>query len=383
MPRFSNTPNVPRIGQASSRPVPGVFSEYFAWISTLRHVTIFTIRTNRLLAMPVSTTKLADRFGRQITYLRVSITDRCDFRCIYCMSEDMAFLPRAEILSLEEIATVCRAFVSLGVDKIRITGGEPLVRKGALDLLRELGQLEGLRELVLTTNGSRLAETAAALKAAGVKRINVSLDSIRPERFRQMTRIGDLGRVLRGIDAALAEGFEKVKLNAVVLKNRNHDEVCDLVAFAIGKGLDLSFIEEMPLGRIDGHDRAEEYYSSDQIKRDLEQHFNLLPSPETTGGPSRYFRIGGTRTRIGFISPHSNNFCATCNRVRLTAEGRLLLCLGNEHSVDIKRVLRTAPGDEDTLKRALLDAMALKPERHFFDLGAEPVIFRHMSVTGG
>ncbi len=333
--------------------------------------------------MAMSSAPLIDRFGRRVNYLRVSITDRCDFRCIYCMGEDMEFLPRARILTLEEILAVCRVFVELGVDKIRITGGEPLVRKGALDLMRQIGELPGLRELVMTTNGSQLEKSAAQLKAAGLKRINVSLDSLDSGRFRQMTRIGDLGQVLKGIDAAVDEGFDKLKINAVVLKNRNHDEVADLVAFAVGKKIDISFIEEMPLGVVDGHDRAEEYYSSDQIKRDLEKHFSLLPTPETTGGPSRYFRVVGTATRVGFISPHSHNFCGTCNRVRVTAEGRLLLCLGNEHSLDLKRVLRANPGDDAKLKHAIVEAMALKPERHHFDIKARPVIFRHMSVTGG
>lgn len=326
---------------------------------------------------------LIDRFGRRVNYVRLSITDRCDFRCVYCMSEEMEFLPRAQILTLEEIFATARAFVELGVDKIRVTGGEPLVRKGALDLIRQIGQLQGLRELVLTTNGSQLEKTAGELKAAGVKRINISLDSLDAGRFRRMTRIGDLGRVLRGIDAALAAGFERIKLNAVVLKNRNHDEVADLVAYAVGKKIDISFIEEMPLGVVDGHSRAEEYYSSDAIRRDLEQHFELLPSTESTGGPSRYFRVAGTATRVGFISPHSHNFCAACNRVRVTAEGRLLLCLGNEHSVDLKRVLRANPGDAGRLKEAIIDAMAFKPERHHFDLKAQPVIFRHMNATGG
>lgn len=327
--------------------------------------------------------QLIDRFGRRISYVRISITDRCDFRCIYCMSEDMAFLPRAQILTLEEILAVATAFVELGVEKIRITGGEPLVRKGAVDLLQEIGKLRGLRELVLTTNGSQLEKTALLLKSAGVKRINVSLDSLDGDRFRKMTRIGDLDQVLRGIDAALDAGFERLKINAVVLKNRNHDEVSDLVDYAIAKNIDISFIEEMPLGAVDGHDRAEEYYSSDDIKRDLDRRFVLLPTPETTGGPSRYYRVSGTHTRVGFISPHSYNFCGTCNRVRVTAEGRLLLCLGNEHSIDLKRVLRANPGDMHKLKHAIVDSMAIKPERHYFDIKAKPVIFRHMNATGG
>lgn len=326
---------------------------------------------------------LTDRFGRQITYLRISITDRCDFRCVYCMAEDMHFLPRAQILTLEEIATIARCFVSLGVDKIRITGGEPLVRKGAVDLIEELGALSGLRELVMTTNGSRLAASAEALRRAGVRRVNISLDTLDAGRFRAMTRVGELHRVLEGIDAAIAAGFERIKLNAVILKHRNHDEVTPLAQFAVDKGVDISFIEEMPLGEISDHDRAEQYYSSDEVRRDLETAFELIPSTELTGGPSRYYRIAGTNTRVGFISPHSHNFCGTCNRVRLTAEGQLLLCLGNEHSVDLKRVLRANPGDEARLRAAIVAAMAIKPERHEFTLQEKPVIFRHMSVTGG
>ena len=326
---------------------------------------------------------LIDRFGRIVNYLRVSITDRCDFRCIYCMSETMEFLPRSQILNLEEIETVCRAFVELGVDKIRITGGEPMVRKGAMDLLRKIGRLEGLRELVLTTNGSQLETMAGDLKSAGVKRINISLDTLEEALFKQMTRVGDLNTVLRGIDAAIATGFKRIKLNAVILKNRNHQEVCNLVRFAIAKGIDISFIEEMPLGVIQSHDRGEEYYSSDRIRADLEDQFKLLPDTTNTGGPSRYFRVAGSNTKVGFISPHSHNFCGDCNRVRLTAEGRLLLCLGNEHSVDLKQVLRTNNGDFSALKKAIVESMQIKPEKHEFDLTEQPIIFRHMSATGG
>ena len=326
---------------------------------------------------------LQDRFGRRVTYVRISITDRCDFRCLYCMSEEMEFLPRTQILTLEEIYQVSQAFVELGVSKIRITGGEPLVRKGAVGLMAGISQLPGLHELVLTTNGSRLAREAASLRAAGVRRINISLDSLRPERFRELTRVGDLSLVLAGIDAALKQGFEGIKINAVILRHRNHDEVTDLVNFAINKGVDISFIEEMPLGRVDAHDRAEEYCSSDEIREQLQAVFELLPCDESTGGPSRYYRVAGTGTRVGFISPHSHNFCGTCNRVRVTAEGRLLLCLGNEHSVDLKSVLRSGANDLEQLKGAIVAAMDIKPERHHFDLKAAPVILRHMNATGG
>jgi len=250
-------------------------------------------------------------------------------------------------------------------------------------LCREIGKLAGLRELVMTTNGSQLEHMARDLAAAGVRRLNISLDSLRPERFRQITRVGELDKVLRGIEAARAAGFARLKLNAVILRNRNHDESADLVRFAIDRGMDISFIEEMPLGVIGDHDRAQAYYSSDQIKRDLETRYVLIPTTETTGGPSRYYRVGGTGTNVGFISPHSHNFCDTCNRVRVTTEGRLLLCLGQEHSVDLRAVLRSHPGDIDRLKRAIVESMAIKPKGHEFNLGVAPVIFRHMNMTGG
>ncbi|MGA7800501.1 MAG: GTP 3',8-cyclase MoaA [Gammaproteobacteria bacterium] len=326
---------------------------------------------------------LIDRFGRHVTYLRISVTDRCDFRCVYCMSEDMTFVPRAQVLTLEEIAAVARAATDLGVTKLRITGGEPLVRRNVIWLFRTLGALPGLRELTLTTNGSQLARWAAALKAAGVARINVSLDSLRPDRFRAITRVGTLGRVLEGIEAARRAGFARLKINSVILKHRNHDEVVDLVRFAVERDMDISFIEEMPLGMIGDHDRAEAYYSSDEVLRDVARHFDLLPTTETTGGPSRYYRIAGTGSRLGLISPHSHNFCESCNRVRLTTEGRLLLCLGQEHSVDLRRLLRSQPGDDLALRSALMDAMAIKPKGHDFQLGAQPVILRHMNATGG
>ncbi|MCB1823478.1 MAG: GTP 3',8-cyclase MoaA [Candidatus Competibacteraceae bacterium] len=328
---------------------------------------------------------LMDGFGRRVNYARFSVTDRCDFRCVYCMSERMTFLPRARILTLEELATLGRAFVELGVRKIRVTGGEPLVRCNVLWLFQELGRLRerGLTELVLTTNGSQLERLAADLKAAGVARLNISLDSLKPERFRRITRTGELDGVLRGIRAAQAAGFRRLKLNAVILKHRNHDEVVDLARFAIDQGLDISFIEEMPLGEIGDHDRAEMYYSSDAIRADLAKVFSLTRTAESTGGPSRYYRVPGTDSRIGFISPHSHNFCGDCNRVRVSAEGRLLLCLGQEHSVDLRHVLRAHPGDRERLKQAIVAAMAIKPRGHDFRLDGQPVIPRHMNHTGG
>ena len=327
--------------------------------------------------------QLVDRFGRIVNYVRISVTDRCDFRCVYCMAEDMEFVPRAQLLTLEELATIARAFTELGVGKIRITGGEPLIRRNITKLFRDIGQLPGLKELVTTTNGSQLVKLAPELKAAGVKRINISLDSLDPEKFRRITRVGDLTKVITGIDAALQTGFDRIKINSVILKNRNHDEVADLVQFAIDRNIDISFIEEMPMGVIGDHDRAEAYYSSDEIKKDLEQQFDLIPTTESTGGPSRYYKIVNTDTRVGFISPHSHNFCDTCNRVRLTCEGRLLLCLGQEHSVDLRRVIRANPGDIESLKQAIRESMAIKPEGHDFNLETKPVILRHMNVTGG
>jgi cyclic pyranopterin phosphate synthase len=324
---------------------------------------------------------LVDRFGRTVDYIRLSVTDRCDFRCVYCMAEDMTFVPRAEVLTLEELHRVAAAFTSLGVRKVRLTGGEPLVRHNVLHLVRQLGQLEGLEELVMTTNGSQLDKFSEPLHAAGMRRINISLDSLDPDKFRRITRTGDLQQVLTGIDAALAAGFERIKLNAVILKGRNEDEILDLVDFALGKGLDLSFIEEMPLGLIDDHDRALTFCSSDEVREIISRHYTLTPSDENTGGPSRYWTLEGSR--IGFISPHSHNFCHLCNRVRITVEGRLLLCLGNEHSVDLRALLRDEAVDDEDLQQAIVDAMDLKPEKHHFDLNGQPDIVRFMNTTGG
>ena len=327
--------------------------------------------------------KLIDRFGRTVNYIRISVTDRCDFRCVYCMAEEMEFVPRAQLLTLEEITFIAQAFIDLGVEKIRITGGEPLIRRNVIKLFRDIGRLKGLKELVTTTNGSQLTRLARDLKDAGVRRINISLDTLDADRFKRISRVGNLEKVMAGIQAAINAGFDRIKLNSVILKNRNHDEVVDLVRFAIDKGTDISFIEEMPLGTIGDHDRAEAYYSSDQIKDDLEQEFTLVATTESTGGPSRYFRIPGTNTLVGFISPHSHNFCSNCNRVRLTCEGRLLLCLGQEHSVDLRHTIRSSPGDMDKLKDTIRNSMAIKPKGHDFNLDTKPVILRHMNVTGG
>ena len=293
---------------------------------------------------------LVDGFGRTVRYLRISVTDRCDFRCVYCMAEEMTFLPRVQLLTLEEIATLSQAFVELGVEKIRLTGGEPLVRQGVLTLVQKLGELEGLRALAMTTNGSGLVKHAEALRLGGLDRLNISLDSLKPERFKALTRTGDLSQVVAGIRAARRAGFQSIKLNAVLLKGRNDDEILDLVNFARDEEVDISFIEEMPLGAISEHNRGETFLSTDTVRETIEKHYHLLPTTETTLGPSRYYRMVDSQSRIGFISPHSHNFCAACNRVRVTAEGRLLLCLGNEHSVDLRAVMRRYPGDIQGLK---------------------------------
>ncbi|WNL38575.1 GTP 3',8-cyclase MoaA [Halomonas sp. PAMB 3232] len=329
------------------------------------------------------TEQLIDSVGRRVNYVRISVTDRCDFRCVYCMSEEMTFLPRAQVLTLEEIATVARAFTELGVEKIRLTGGEPLVRGNIGELVDEIGALPGLSDFTMTTNGASLRKHAQRLFDGGLKRLNVSLDSLDPARFKALTRTGDLDKVIDGIRAAKEVGFERIKLNAVILKGRNDDEVLDLVDFARREGLDISFIEEMPLGDVSDHSRAETFYSSDDVKALIEARYPLMPSTVTTPGPSRYFKMSDSDSRIGFISPHSHNFCDSCNRVRVTVEGRLLLCLGNEHSVDLRAVLRRHPGDMDALKRAIIHALPLKPERHHFTTDGDVQVVRFMNMTGG
>lgn len=292
-------------------------------------------------------------------------------------------MSRAQILSLEELARVARVFVQLGVKRIRLTGGEPTIRPGLKQLASWIAATPGLQELNLTTNGARLQSQAQGLREAGIRRVNISLDSLDPARFRELTRTGELSDVLAGIEAATAAGFERVKLNSVILRGRNDEEVEALTAFALARQLDLSFIEEMPLGEIGEHDRAEQFVGSDEIRERLQQRWPLVPALASAAGPSRYWTVPGHSSRIGFISPHSNNFCAACNRVRVTVEGRLLLCLGNEHSVDLKPILR-ASEDDAPLRQAILDAMAIKPERHHFshDTNAEQLV-RFMNMTGG
>ncbi len=325
---------------------------------------------------------LVDKYGRRITYVRLSITDRCDFRCTYCMSEEMTFLPRHEVMSLEECLRVASVFVGLGVSKLRITGGEPLVRKEAMWLIERLGALPGLDNLVMTTNGSQLTRYAAPLKAAGVKRINISLDTLKADRFKSITRIGDLSKVIKGIEAAQAAGFKRTKLNAVMMRGINDDEFVDLVQFAVDRELDISFIEEMPLGDI--HGRNGTYISSEENRELLAHRFELIPSSEDSGGPARYWRIPGSESRIGFISPHSHNFCDTCNRVRITAKGELYPCLGQNDALHLLPTLREFPDDDAPLRQAIMDSMGIKPFGHDFTQQMDaPQVVRFMSMTGG
>ncbi len=325
---------------------------------------------------------LQDPSGRKITYLRLSVTDRCDFRCVYCMAEKMKFLPRSEILSLEECLLIGRIFVGFGVDKIRLTGGEPLVRKNLPWLAARLRELPGLRELVLTTNGTQLPELSRPLAQAGVDRVNISLDSLNPDIFRRISRTGDVRRVLAGIDAAIAEfGGRRVKLNTVLLRGINHQELPAILEFALARKADISFIEQMPMGETEHH-HADSYYSSADALVDLQRNFDVIPSTETTGGPARYWRVAGHETRVGFISPHSHNFCADCNRMRVTARGELYPCLGNEGMVDLLPAVRA--GDQAGLEQLIREAAGAKPKGHEFDLTqARPGIVRFMSRTGG
>jgi cyclic pyranopterin phosphate synthase len=327
---------------------------------------------------------LIDGFGRRISYVRLSVTDRCDFRCAYCMPLDMAFLPKAEVLTLEELDAVASAFVARGVSRIRLTGGEPLVRKGFLELVQGLKQHlgNGLDELTLTTNGSQLARFADGLFAAGVRRVNVSLDTRDPVRFRQITRTGDLAPVLAGIAAARDAGLS-VKLNMVALKGLNGDEIPDMVAWAGAQGFDLTFIETMPLGLIE-EDRPDRDLPLTEVRRQLERRWTLVETPERTGGPARYVRVAETGQKLGFITPLTHNFCESCNRVRVTATGTLFMCLGQEDRVELRDLLRQ--GGPEALDAALDRAMQLKPKGHDFVIerrAADPAVLRHMSMTGG
>jgi GTP 3',8-cyclase len=329
---------------------------------------------------------LVDPFGRAITYLRVSVTDRCDFRCVYCMSEDMAFLPKRDLLTLEELDRVCSVFVGQGVRKLRITGGEPLVRRDIMTLFRSLSRHLSsgtLDELTVTTNGSQLARHAVELAACGVKRVNVSLDTLDQDKFHRITRWGDLSKVLAGLDAAQAAGL-KIKINTVALKGVNEDEIGGLMEWAHGRGMGFTLIEVMPLGEIDAQ-RIDQYLPLSVVRARLAERYTLNETTERTGGPARYAHVGETGGTLGFITPMTHNFCESCNRVRLTCTGQLFMCLGQDDAADLRAPLRSS-GEDGSLEQAIVDAIARKPKGHDFIIDrrhARPAVSRHMSMTGG
>ncbi|MCF7725514.1 GTP 3',8-cyclase MoaA [Sulfitobacter sp. M220] len=331
---------------------------------------------------------LIDPFARAITYLRVSVTDRCDFRCVYCMSENMTFLPKKELLSLEELDRLCTNFVDLGVQKLRITGGEPLVRKGIMTFFNSMTRhLDAgtLKELTLTTNGSQLERYAADLYAAGVRRVNVSLDTLDDQKFADITRWGRLPQVLRGIDAAQNAGL-RVKINAVALKGFNEAELPSMTAWCADRGIDLTWIEVMPMGDLGNEDRLGQYWSLKDVRRAYEDHYTVTDLAENTGGPARYVRLEETGQKIGFITPLSHNFCESCNRVRITCTGEIYMCLGQEDVADLRAPLRNHPEDDAPLKDAIRAAINLKPKGHDFDYSRQKLdgqMPRHMSHTGG
>jgi cyclic pyranopterin phosphate synthase len=328
---------------------------------------------------------MIDPFGRAVTYLRVSVTDRCDFRCTYCMAENMTFLPKKDLLTLEELDRLCSAFIAKGVRKLRLTGGEPLVRKNIMFLVRALGRhIEAgtLEELTLTTNGSQLARYAEELYDCGVRRINVSLDTLNAEKFQAITRWGNFDKVMEGIEAAQKAGL-KIKLNAVALKGFNDHEIPEMLRFAHGRGMDLTVIETMPMGEID-EDRTDQYMPLSELRQNLEQQFTLTEIPYKTGGPARYVEVAETGGRLGFITPMTHNFCESCNRVRLTCTGTLYMCLGQNDAADLRTALRASP-DDGYLSAAIDEAITRKPKGHDFiiDRNNRPAVARHMSVTGG
>ncbi|MDF1599913.1 GTP 3',8-cyclase MoaA [Mesorhizobium sp. YIM 152430] len=336
--------------------------------------------------MNLGDTSMIDPFGRAISYLRVSVTDRCDFRCTYCMAEDMTFLPKRDLLSLEELDRLCTVFIEKGVRKLRLTGGEPLVRKNIMHLVRDLSrhiESGALEELTLTTNGSQLQRFAAGLAECGVKRINVSLDTLDPAKFRQITRWGDISKVMAGIDAAQEAGL-KIKINAVALKGFNDHELPDMLRWAHGRGMDMTVIETMPMGEID-EDRTDQYLPLSLLRAQLEREFTFTDIPFKTGGPARYVEVAETGGRLGFITPMTHNFCESCNRVRLTCTGTLYMCLGQDDAADLRAALRASEGN-DLLSNAIDEAIGRKPKGHDFVIDRRtnrPSVSRHMSVTGG
>ncbi|WP_418593790.1 GTP 3',8-cyclase MoaA [Ponticoccus sp. (in: a-proteobacteria)] len=334
------------------------------------------------------TAPLIDPFARPISYLRVSVTDRCDFRCVYCMSENMTFLPKKELLTLEELDRMCSTFVRLGVEKLRITGGEPLVRRDIMRFFQSMTRhLDAgtLKELTLTTNGSQLERFAGPLWDAGVRRVNISLDTLDEAKFAEITRWGRLPQVLKGIDAVQHAGM-RVKLNAVALKGFNEDELLSMTEWCADRGIDLTWIEVMPMGDIGNEDRLDQYWKLTDLRARLAKHYTLTDLPESTGGPARYVRLEETGQKVGFITPLTHNFCESCNRVRLTCTGELFMCLGQEDNADLRAALRNHPGDDTPLKAAIRDAISHKPKGHDFDYSRQSVdgrVSRHMSHTGG
>lgn len=338
-------------------------------------------------AGPVTTyPTMTDPFGRDVTYLRVSVTDRCDFRCTYCMAENMTFLPKKDLLTLEELDRLCTVFIEKGVRKLRLTGGEPLVRKNIMHLINELSRhlkSGALEELTLTTNGSQLARFAGQLADAGVRRINVSLDTLDRDKFARITRWGQLPKVMEGIDAAEKAGL-KIKINAVALKGFNDTEIPEMIRWSHGRGMDMTVIETMPMGEID-EDRTDQYLPLSQLRGELERQFTLTDIPFKTGGPARYVEIAETGGKLGFITPLTHNFCESCNRVRLTCTGTLYMCLGQDDAADLRAALRTSEGNE-LVSAAIDEAITRKPKGHDFIIDRStnrPAVARHMSVTGG
>ncbi len=333
-----------------------------------------------------SQSPIIDPFGRHITYLRVSVTDRCDFRCVYCMSENMTFLPKKDLLSLEELDRLCTAFINKGVKRLRLTGGEPLVRKNIMWLIKSLSRhldSGALNEMTLTTNGSQLSRFAEELYACGVRRINLSIDTLKPDKFKAITRWGDIEQVMEGLNAAQKAGL-KIKLNTVALKGINDDEIDDLIKFAHGRGADLTFIETMPMGDIDG-DRTDRYLPLSTLRKQISERWTLKDIPYRTGGPAQYVEIGETGGKVGFITPMSHNFCESCNRVRVTCTGIMYMCLGQDDAADLRAPLRAQDNDA-AISKAIDEAIARKPKGHDFIIDREnnrPAVSRHMSVTGG
>jgi len=330
--------------------------------------------------------QLIDPYGRTVDYLRVSVTDRCDFRCVYCMAEEMTFLPKAELLTLEELEVLCRRFMAAGIRKIRLTGGEPLVRRNIMQLIRALGaeaKAGALDELTITTNGSQLVKMADDLFDAGVRRVNISLDTLDPDKFRQITRWGDLNKVLDGLRAAQSAGLD-VKINAVALKGGNDAELGDMLAWCGDEGFDMTIIEVMPMGDIGTENRLDQYLPLSRVRADLSKRFTLTDIPFRTGGPARYVKVEETGRKLGFITPLTHNFCESCNRVRVTCTGQLFMCLGQDDNADLRRALRD--GGEPALDEAIVEAIGRKPKGHDFIIDrrhSNPAVSRHMNVTGG